>query len=36
MVVVVASWGCCDDSWSCEKLKKHVTDKYFEKKDFKP
>ena len=23
---------CCDDSRSCEQLKKHVTDKYFEKK----
>ena len=26
------SCGCCDDSRSCEQLKKHVTDKYFEKK----
>ena len=26
------SFGCCDDSQSCEQLKKHVTDKYFEKK----
>ena len=25
------SCGCCDDSRSCELLKKHVTDKYFEK-----
>ena len=25
--------GCCDDSWSCEQLKKRVTDKYFEKKN---
>ena len=24
--------GFSDDSWSCEQLKKHVTDKYFEKK----
>ena len=24
--------GCCDDSQSCEQLKKHVTDKHFEKK----
>ena len=24
--------GCCDDSQSCEQLKKHVTDKYFDKK----
>ena len=23
--------GCCDDSRSCEQLKKHVTDKYYEK-----
>ena len=31
------SCGCCDDSWSCEQLKKHVTDKYFEKNlDFEP
>ena len=26
------SCGCCDDSRSCELLKKRVTDKYFEKK----
>ena len=26
------SYGCCDDSRSCEQLKKHVTDTYFEKK----
>ena len=26
------SCGCRDDSRSCEQLKKHVTDKYFEKK----
>ena len=26
------SYGCHDDSQSCEQLKKHVTDKYFEKK----
>ena len=26
------SCGCCDDSRSCEQLKKRVTDKYFEKK----
>ena len=26
------SCGCCDDSWSFEQLKKHVKDKYFEKK----
>ena len=26
------SCGCCDDSQSCEQLKKQVTDKYFEKK----
>ena len=26
------SCGCCDDSQSREQLKKHVTDKYFEKK----
>ena len=27
----------CDDSWSCEQLKKHVADKYFEKKlEFEP
>ena len=25
------SFGCCDGFWSCEQLKKHVTDKYFEK-----
>ena len=25
--------GCCNDSQSCEQLKKRVTDKYFEKKD---
>ena len=24
--------GCCDDSQSCEQLKKHVTDNHFEKK----
>ena len=24
--------GCCDDSGSCEQLKKRVTDKYFGKK----
>ena len=24
--------GCCDDSCSCEQLKKHATDKYFGKK----
>ena len=29
--------GCFDNSQSCEQLKKHVTDKYFEKKlDFEP
>ena len=26
------SCSCYDDSRSCEQLKKHVTDKYFEKK----
>ena len=26
------SCGCCDDPQSCEQLKKHATDKYFEKK----
>ena len=26
------SYGCCDDSWSCDQLNKWVTDKYFEKK----
>ena len=26
------SCGCCDDSRSCEQLKKRVTDKYFEKR----
>ena len=26
------SHGYCDDSQSCEQLKKHVTDKYFERK----
>ena len=26
------SCGCCDDSRSCEQLKKHVSDNYFEKK----
>ena len=26
------SCGCCEDSWSCGKLKRHVTEKYFEKK----
>ena len=26
------SCGCCDDSWSCEQLKKCVTDKYLERK----
>ena len=35
------SCGCCNDSQSCEQLKKSVTDKYFEKKkkkkiDFEP
>ena len=31
------SCGCCDDCQSCEQLKKHVTDKYFEKKlDLEP
>ena len=31
------SCGCCDNSGSCEQLKKHVADKYFEKKlDFEP
>ena len=31
------SYGCCDNSRSCEQLKKHVADKYFEKKlDFEP
>ena len=30
------SCGCCDDSRSCEQLKKHVTDKYFEKKILNP
>ena len=24
------SYGCCDDSRSCEQLKKHITGKYFE------
>ena len=26
------SCGCCDNSRSCEQLKKRVEDKYFEKK----
>ena len=26
------SCGCYDDSQNCEQMKKHVTDKYFEKK----
>ena len=31
------SYACRDDSQSSEQLKKHVTDKYFEKKvDFEP
>ena len=31
------SCGCCDDSRSCEQVKKPVTDKYFEKKlNFEP
>ena len=31
------SCGCCDDSRSCEQLKKQDTDKYSEEKlDFKP
>ena len=29
---MVTIGGCCDDSQSCEQLKKHVTDKHFEKK----
>ena len=29
---MVTICGCCDDSQSCEQLKKHVTDKHFEKK----
>ena len=29
---MVTSYGCCDNPQSCEQLKKHATDKYFEKK----
>ena len=31
---MVTIGGCCDDSRSCEQLKKRVTDKHSEKKDF--
>ena len=31
------SCGCCNNSWSCEQMKKRFTDKYFRKKlDFEP